>query len=129
MSRLHKNPGALLVAALLATGCSSTPNYGTGAANPDAGAAATVSSNDAQVAAREPAASNETGHVAPAAVIDVSRQPPAENTGLVCREVLLPNSNNIARECRTPAAWKRQAQAEAARAQATVLALQGGRYH
>jgi hypothetical protein len=129
MGRLHKNPGALLIAALLATGCSSSPNYGTGAASFDEGDAATVSSNAAQVAAPEPTASSETGHVATAAVIDVSRQPPAENTGLVCREVLLPNSNNIATECRTPAAWKRHAQVEASRAQATVLALQGGRYH
>src|SRR5205814_9216726 len=61
-------------------------------------------------------------------VVDLNRQPDAENTGQVCRQMLKPNTNSIITVCGTPAQWKRYEQAEAQRAEELVLRMQRGEH-
>jgi hypothetical protein len=61
-------------------------------------------------------------------VVDVSKQPPAENTGQVCRVMLRPNTNSLVNVCGTPAQWKRYQEAEALAAQDLLLRMQLGQF-
>lgn len=113
----------LLAAALLSAGCASAP------ATPSAGIALNGAAAEAteDSAAAQSAAVSGLAQIAPTLTVDVNRLPPADNTGLVCREMLKPLSNVIITKCMTPAAWKNYRKAEARQAQELLRIMQSGR--
>ena len=112
----------LLAAALLSAGCASAPDKPATGIAPHGAAAEPAEASDA--AAPSVAA---PAKIFPIPTVDVNRQPPAENTGLVCREMLKPLSNVIITKCMTSAAWKNYRQAEARQAQELLRFMQSGR--
>ena len=114
----------LLAAALLSAGCASAPDKPATGIAPHGAAAEPA---EASAAAAPSSASSAPAKIAPIPTVDVNRQPPAENTGLVCREMLKPLSNVIITKCMTPAAWKNYRQAEARQAQELLRFMQSGR--
>jgi len=118
-----------LVVALLVAGCASAPKDETVPADAAAAASTPGPAPTTVAAALAPGTAASAGGLATAPdvstrVVDLNRQPDAENTGQVCREMLKPNTNSIITVCGTPAQWKRYEQAEAQRAEELVLRMQ-----
>jgi len=126
---------AILTYALLLTSCATAPKDAasrqpavalpggaTAASGADAaGATAATTSAPAAQATASTTASAEP--VSPAPIVDVNRQPPAENTGQLCRVMLKPNTNSLINVCGTPAEWKRYNAAEAEATKELVIRM------
>jgi hypothetical protein len=107
----------VVLTALLATGCASSPQLAVDAA----GAAAALSAAPSATAV-------DPGAVVPDTVVDanelIARTPPA----VICKEILKPGSNVHVQQCMTAANWKRYEFYEAQNAAELVRMMQGGKY-
>ena len=116
----------LLASALLSAGCASAPDDETTGSAPN-GAAAEAAEESAAAAPSAASSVQAPAQIAPTLTVDMNRQPPADSTGLICREMLKPLSNVIITKCMTPAAWKNYRKAEALQAQELLRFMRSGR--
>ena len=119
---------ALLIAGLTLAACAGAPKD-PAAARPPAGSTpigAASAPPPGQTASPPPApvaTASASEPAPPPGIVDVNRQPPAENGGQVCRVMLRPNTNSLVNVCGTPAQWKKYDEAEALAAQELVLRM------
>jgi hypothetical protein len=114
---MSRSKAYVVLAALLAAGCASTPEI----ADEAPAAAAVVATTQAPGAVAP-------SSVVPNAVVDanelVARTPPP----VICKEILKPGSNVHVQQCMTADNWKRYQRYEAQNAAELVRMMQGGAY-
>jgi hypothetical protein len=119
-------PAPQYVASVRQLSGATTAEPATATPEAEAGSAAAASS-----AATDGAEGATTEAATDPRVVDLNKASPAEadNSGLVCREMLRPNSNQIVNVCGTPAQWKKYQAAEAEAAEKLVLKMQFQHIH
>ena len=103
------------------TGASASPTAAT--ASPTAATASPTTATASPTAGTTETVAASLKSLPEFGTVDLNRQPPAENTGQVCRVMLKPNTNSLINVCGTPAEWKRYDAAEAEATKELVIRM------